>query len=235
MTANGENEQSTNGSTGSRPDHPGPQRLWPWLTGGTILTAVTMLIAAALAIVWVLQGQDFGATADDVPTSDGAATSTGTPVGGASTQSGPETLADIFPDENLAACVADHIGVSTHQPVTDIDLSTADSGLEYVGEARGEDLSDADGGAEIGPVLACDAALVENLTGLERLDHIEVLLLDDLQDVDLDPIADLPELRHLILPWCQASDLGPVGEVEGLRSFMVPDASDRKSTRLNSS
>ncbi|HLR93074.1 MAG TPA: hypothetical protein VK053_00990, partial [Jiangellaceae bacterium] len=195
---------------------PGPApRLGPWLTGAVALTAV------AFAIGWVIQGQDSGATADDVPTSEGTAT----PGGAASTQAGPDTIADIFPDENLAACVAEHIGIATHQPVTDVDLATADSGPEYLSEARREQLSDANEGEEVGPVLACDAGIVEDLTGLERLDHIEVLSLDHLQDVDLDPIADLSELRHLILPSCQVSDLAPVGEVEGLRSFIVPDAS----------
>jgi uncharacterized repeat protein (TIGR02543 family) len=112
-----------------------------------------------------------------------AATSTCTPD--------VSTIAQCFPDPNLANAVAQAAGHDAGQPLTRQDIASITS-------------------------LADESSSISNLRGIENLTNLTQLILDGNQISDVGPLAKLTNLTYLDLGGNQVSDVGPLAKLTNL-------------------
>jgi len=103
-----------------------------------------------------------------------------------------KTFLDIFPDENLAAAIAEVFGRQPHEPVTIEELNNREGGLALSG--RG----------------------IEDLEGLQHFTSIQFLALGNAPVRDLGPLRGMISLTNLMIANSEIHDLEPLKELTNL-------------------
>ncbi|MCL2089412.1 MAG: leucine-rich repeat domain-containing protein [Oscillospiraceae bacterium] len=130
------------------------------------------------------------------------------------------TIAEIFPDPNLADAVASALSKDVADFVTKQEL---DSIRTLETKAVGKNIEDITGVENLSGIreLRLDDNMITDLTPLAGLSELRWLHLSDNQISNIDSVAGLSELRWLLLGYNTVSDLTPIAGLLNLNQLWM--------------